>query len=392
VDETIREPVSQGRLKHADLIVDRIYEGGRGGNAGDDPLNALLGVSNQGGFRILGKRNAPRLIVLTTSLANRDWPDFLDLQTGRFTYYGDNKNPGSELHDTGRYGNHLLRSIFEWAHSGVAGRSQVPPILLFSSAGNYRDVRFLGLVVPGEEALPFTDDLVAIWKSTSGLRFQNYRAIFTILNVPTISRVWLDALRNDSCDAAILEPAALTAWRTTDAYEPLKAEKTILHRSRSEQEPVTENHKAIVNLIFQTFRSEPVRFERCAGRISEMLLGHVTKLDITRPSRDGGRDGIGMYRVGGPANGIEVEFAIEAKCYAPDNSVGVKEISRLISRLRHRQFGLLITTSHLGSQAYQEIKDDAHPIIIVAARDIAELLESKGLGERSALTAWLGQF
>ncbi|MCP1762460.1 O-acetyl-ADP-ribose deacetylase (regulator of RNase III) [Bradyrhizobium japonicum] len=36
---------------------------------------------------------------------------------------------------------------------------------------------------------------------------------------------------------------------------------------------------------------------------------------------------------------------LEAKCYGSGNSVGVREMSRLISRLRHRQFGVLVTTS-----------------------------------------------
>jgi predicted Fe-Mo cluster-binding NifX family protein len=96
--------------------------------------------------------------------------------------------------------------------------------------------------------------------------------------------------------------------------------------------------------------------------------------------------------VGGPSNGIEVEFALEAKCYGENRSVGVKEASRLISRLRHRQFGVLVTTSFVGPQAYQEIKDDGHPVVIVAARDIAEILERNGLGGMAELKAWLSQF
>jgi hypothetical protein len=35
----------------ADLLVDAVYQGGRNGNASDDPLPHLVGVSNQGGFR-----------------------------------------------------------------------------------------------------------------------------------------------------------------------------------------------------------------------------------------------------------------------------------------------------------------------------------------------------
>jgi len=80
---------------------------------------------------------------------------------------------------------------------------------------------------------------------------------------------------------------------------------------------------------------------------------------VTRPSVDGGRDAIGTYRVGPLADRIALDFSLEAKCYAPENGVGVKELSRLISRLRHRQFGILVTTSFLGHQAYQELRSDA---------------------------------
>lgn len=41
------------------LIVDAVYEGGRAGNAGDDPLHKLLGVSNQGDFGTSGAKNRP---------------------------------------------------------------------------------------------------------------------------------------------------------------------------------------------------------------------------------------------------------------------------------------------------------------------------------------------
>jgi len=80
---------------------------------------------------------------------------------------------------------------------------------------------------------------------------------------------------------------------------------------------------------------------------------------------------------------------MEAKCYSPSNSVGVKETSRLISRLRHRQFGVLITTSYVHIQAYNEIVDDEHPIIIVAGRDIVEILRRAGIQGPDATIAWI---
>lgn len=393
MDREAQEQARRAALRAADLIVDRLYDGGRDGNAGDDPLTDLLGVSNQGGFRYLGPRENPRLVVLTTSLSDPDWPDALDQETGTFTYYGDNKKPGHELHSTPRFGNELLKMLFERAHGGTASRRTVPPILVFSSRGRgyYRDMRFLGMVAPGVEGVSSTEDLVAIWKSVNGLRFQNYRALFTVLNVAHVKRSWLDLLRSGTADDA-LEPLAWTLWKSLGTYDALKSQRVFGFRTREEQLPSSRHHTSLLKEIVSTFHDNPVRFERCAGRIAEMLLGNVTRLDVTQPVRDGGRDAIGIYRMGGGVSGIDLEFALEAKCYSPGNSVGVKEMSRLISRLRHRQFGVLVTTSYVGRQAYEEIKEDRHPIVVVSGSDIASILERNGLGQISDLTLWLKQF
>jgi len=69
--------------------------------------------------------------------------------------------------------------------------------------------------------------------------------------------------------------------------------------------------------------------------------------------------------------------------------MGKHLVSRLISRLRHRQFGVIITTSWLHDQAYKEIVEDGHPVMILAGRDIVELLRETGLQDSNALTTWL---
>jgi hypothetical protein len=38
-----------------------------------------------------------KLVVLYSSMNDPDWPDFLDLTPGTFTYFGDNKRPGCAL-------------------------------------------------------------------------------------------------------------------------------------------------------------------------------------------------------------------------------------------------------------------------------------------------------
>jgi hypothetical protein len=138
-------------------------------------------------------------------------------------------------------------------------------------------------------------------------------------------------------------------------------------------------------LVHGHFARNPYGFEQFAADLWAASERNVDKVDVTRPWRDGGRDAIGDYLIGPAADPVAVEFALEAKCYSLGHSVGVRETSRLISRLRHRQFGVLVTTSHVDAQAYREIRDDGHPVVILAGRDVVELLKRSGLDTVSAL-------
>jgi hypothetical protein len=389
--EEIMEVFSFEELASADLRVDAIYQGGRSGHKGDDPFPHLLTVSNMGGFRYRGKleKDALELLVLITSMSDPDWPDSLDRETGVFTYFGDNKSPGRELHGTPRRGNELLRRIFANAHSGLDGRRCVPPILLFANTGEGRDVIFLGLAVPGIADQRAPEDLVAIWKVASGKRFQNYRARFSVLNVPIVSRAWLEDIIERRALHTANAPAVWTSWVESGKCEVLRASRSLEHRTKAEQLPTTKEELSILRAVHEYFVGRPHDFEHCAAAIARMLLPNVSTLDVTRPSRDGGRDAIGQLKLGDGPGAILVDFALEAKCYGIANSVGVREMSRLISRLRHRQFGVLVTTSFVDAQAYREIKEDRHPIIVVAAIDIVRLLRANGHGEAETVLAWL---
>lgn len=377
------------QLSAADLVLDAVYQGGRAGNAGDDPLGPLLGVSNQGGFRHLGRRECPHLLVITTSMNEADWPDHLDLETGLFTYYGDNRNPGQELHETPRWGNQMLRDLFARAHALPEQRAKVAPVLVFQTAGTYRDVRFLGLAVPGASGMPPTEDLVAVWHHARGQRFQNYKAVLTILNVPSISRAWLDDVRRGQA-LTPNAPMEWLAWIRGGQPAPLRSTPTVLHRTREQQLPDNEPDHKMLDTIYQRFRADPYEFEECACQIAEMLLiPGIVERDLTRRTRDGGRDAVGKYRVGSDATGIRVDFALEAKCHGLDSAVGTRDTSRLISRLRHRQFGILVTTSYVHSQAYEEIMEDAHPVLIISGGDIVSILKRAGIRDEQAVQDWL---
>ena len=139
-------------------------------------------------------------------------------------------------------------------------------------------------------------------------------------------------------------------------------------------------------------RPGPHRFEYFAAQLWQMADGHVGSYEVTRASVNGGRDAVGEYRIGPPSDPVAVTFALEAMLYDPaGGGVGVTEKARLISRLRHRQFGVLVTTSFVAKQAYQEIRADQHPVVILAGRDITELLREKGYPTPADVTRWLSE-
>jgi NAD(P)-dependent dehydrogenase (short-subunit alcohol dehydrogenase family) len=83
-------------------------------------------------------------------------------------------------------------------------------------------VIFRGFAVPGAIGIPQTEDLVAIWRTEAGQRFQNYRAVFTILDVAGIARTWLNELRlGDRLGENA--PKQWVKWVNGGAYTPLQA-------------------------------------------------------------------------------------------------------------------------------------------------------------------------
>lgn len=382
-------------LKTTDLIVDKVYEGSRNGNASDDPLPHLLGVDNSAGFRHLGRRpevSTLKLLVLKTSFDDTEWPDTIDKESGHFIYYGDNKSV-NEIHDTPRQGNLILKNLFAARHSNET-LENFPPIFLFSGLKKqYRDVRFLGLAVPGTQSMGQDEDLVAVWRSSGidSLRFQNYKSTFTILDVPSVSRAWISDIQIGNAISSPHAPKAWLDWVKARKYTPLNAPHSIEIQSKEQQLPQNKSDGEILKAVYSKFKDSPYDFERCAIEIARLSLPSIGSCDLTRPWRDGGRDAVGYYQIGSGRGSIDVEFALEAKCYQTTSGVGVKELSRLISRLRHRQFGILVTTSYLSSQAYRELKEDDHPVVVISANNIVTLLKEK-IGDILYITDWLNRF
>jgi Restriction endonuclease AspBHI N-terminal/Restriction endonuclease len=384
------QTVGFASLAAAHLTVGAIYEGGPTGSMAHDPLARLLPCGNRGGFRFRGSHRTHDYLMglLFTSGHDPDWPDALDTETGLFTYFGDNKRPGAALHETPRGGNELLRFAFEAAHGTRADRARVPPFFVFKKSDVGRAVEFVGLAVPGAKDVPPIEDLVAVWRTTKGSRFQNYRALFTVLDAGTIRRDWVHELTSGerlgtSC------PTAFRTWVEHGRYAPLEAPRTIDFRSVADQTPRPAD-RPLVQAIIDHYSSDPHAFERCAMELWKMLAREsVTSITATRRSADGGRDAFGLYSIGPPPDRIHLDFSLEAKRYALGNGAGVRDVARLISRLKHRHFGVFVTTSHVGPQAYRELREDQHPVVVISGRDIGELLRQRGISSAESVRAYL---
>lgn len=384
-------------LQHSDLLVDSIYEGGQSGNVGDDPIGKILPVGNQGGFRFAGSEANLKYLILYTSGEDAEWPDNIDIETGVFKYYGDNKKPGNDLHSTKKKGNLILKSLFDSLHSVNNPRKSIPPIFIFEKTptkNSQRSVRFRGLCVPGTINHDSTQDLIAVWKSSNGLRFQNYAAFFTILNIPRISREWLNDL-NYGNRITSNTPLEYINFVDKGKYKPLLSEKSVSFRTVNEQLPQSQIQKDLLKIIFKHFEKNPRTFEFFAADIFMMSNSNVIIDEVTRGVKDGGRDAIGRLKIGLDIDPIFSEFSLEAKCYNPGlneakiNTVGVKETSRLISRIKNRQFGVLVTTSAIAAEAYKEVRSDGHPIIFICGYDLVRILIDRDINTVEKLNYYL---
>ncbi len=382
------------KIRGADLIVDTVYEGGEDKNIKSEVLSKITHVGNAGGFRKCYKKDDQgrrtdelAYVCIYTTGEEIEWCDELDRTLGRFTYYGDNRKAGNPITHTKAGGNEFLQMIFNYLAAGL--RTKIPPIFVFEKYCG-RDIMFLGVAVPGDQRINPQDALVALWAQNKEGRYQNYRAYFTILDIPQIDHNWLDDLIQGYGYDSQYAPAVWKRWVKAAEYRPLITEKNpIQYRKKNEQlPPHGTNGFSMLERLIEYF-PDPYDFEKCACKIAQLMDPNIVTIETTRRTRDGGRDAVGKYRIGPPAAGIELEFALEAKRYKTENSVGVKETSRLISRIKHRQFGIFVTTSFIGDQAYKEIIEDEQPIVIVSGKDIIDILMRSGINDVQLLDEWL---
>jgi hypothetical protein len=387
------------QLEGADLVVDAVYEGNNSGNLADDPIARLLKGGNAGNFRYCGSAAAPNYLIVCGIKEDPDCQDMLDLEAGIFICCGDKRTPGHDSRDTPKNQNAILQNMFHRRHRHPNPRAGIPPLFLFSkhpTPNSPRSVQFRGVCAPGALHLQREEALTSLWKIKDSQRFQNYQATFTILDIRVISRKWIEALESGETNAGAA-PVVWNMWLKSGLYRPLQAKHTAQFRSVAEQLPREDAGKALLFKLYRYFSAAPAKFEYFAADIFRMSDSRVIVEGITRNRIDGGYEAFGRYTLGLAADPICMEFTLEGKCYNPGfgqrkrKSVGLKETSRFISRLKNRRIGVLLTTSVVAEQAYQEARAEKHPVIFLCGSDIVDLLQKSGITTVKALEAWLSE-
>lgn len=384
----VYEKINKDERVNWQLYIDAIYKSDPAKkDMSAEVLSKLLGVKNQGGFRYLGKTETPNLVILFTSGGDIYWRDELDSSVGLLLYYGDNKTPGTDLHKTKLHGNEILRYVFELASSNdIERRKSIPPILVFKKTTG-RDVKFLGLAVPGIKGKPNKDWLTAVWGcNKNGDRFQNYKAYFTILNTSTgsdyqsgfgINLAWINDIEVGNAFNSIHAPIEWKKYILKENYSVLVSKKEKFIKTKEEQLPDDNNKMEMLKCLQQYFydKDRGYSFEKFAADLTQYMDSAVVDINVTRSYKDGGLDAEGRYRIfQNVENTVYVEFYLQAKCYKTTNAVVVSDTARLISRIKDRQFGIMFTTSYVATQAYEEILKDGHPIVIINGKNIIEYI------------------
>jgi len=356
-----------------------------------------IGITTVPGFRPKSRHDIESseirqcaFCVLVTTYGEVEWPDSLDLESGIFTYYGDNKSPGNLINETTVGGNLFLEFIFEQLHNN--NRKIIQPLLCFESykpksGGSY--MKFLGLAAPGATGLSTDEDLVGVWKISDGKRFQNYKSIFTILDEQCVMRAWLEDMVNGipSFESQYC-PKSWKKWIDTGIYQPLQAKNEFVARSKEIQLPTNEEEENILKILLTEFNDRD--FEFASKDIIQFLNPNFRNLSVTAQTQDGGMDVIGKYYIGHDQHEIILDLIAEAKFYNPQSSyIDGDVMKRLISRLKETDIGIFITTSYFSVPLQKELNEDKRPILLISGGDIARILIKNGLRNIIDLKHWI---
>jgi len=348
-------------------------------DASRNQFHRWLGVKNSGGIRPLlraDKSGLAALVLVSSHISvatYNPWEDVLDPLQGRIWYWGDAKAHPTKTRDDWT-GNRYLQRV--WCAINERSWADVPPLLHFSKPAKGQ-VTFNGVCVLA--------DLADAWMEEKRQRVRNYMAKLDVLPIEVCPVAWIRA-RVAGTDA--FAPPEWVRYAQTGQHGRLV---TWAKQVRTKGEQLPPEGSAERRLLHTLNEIDPFKFERLVVRafdqldVSHQILG-------TRRSRDGGFDFHGSFRLPPPLS-YSVALKGEVKRYNPEsNTVGVKDVARLVARLQRGEHGIFVTNSSFSTQAQEEVFADRYPVELLHGGRLTSLLGHCGATRNGELDpAWLSE-
>lgn len=176
-------------------------------------------------------------------------------------------------------------------------------------------------------------------------------------------------------------------WRITDKGRariglPPSAGTEIIKKT-TEQERVQEKQSQQqasedirLQLKGKLLNLSPQQFEGVVGKLLKAL--GAEEVNITGRTGDGGIDAEGIMPI------FNIKVAVQAKRYAPQNSVGIDPVQRLVGSVVTGGYacGIFITTSSFTHGAKEIAERPGSKVVLVDGEKLVDIMIEKGLGMR----------
>jgi hypothetical protein len=360
-------------IPDANLYIDAIYKptqtlGGKSGRRKiwHDPLKPLVNVGPQRGFRWYGRKCDAPYMVLFSNSTRPEWPDRFNERTGEVVYYGDNHLPGQDLHTPA--GNSWLRDNYLLSQSTSSDRTRVIPALLFINTTVARTYKFKGLAVP--------TDLVSRWYGPVGEKFVNYEATFVILDIPYVSRAWLNALVKYGKPALshIAAPSSWHVWRNSGILTPLTPVPVSRVYTKEQQLPRSPEDWLVLDVLYSHF-PDAYGFDRFA---IWLMLDMYPDTHAHAHAHAHASEHTGQFIVFNSPLTLTIHCVVVAKSRDPHGQgIGLGKIQKLINHLGPGHHCAYVTTGYVCPSAYKQAHAQNGRIKIICGMDIVHHLRNR---------------
>lgn len=136
-------------------------------------------------------------------------------------------------------------------------------------------------------------------------------------------------------------------------------------------EPVLSAYEQVLYDPDNVYNLSPWEFEEL---VADVFQRHGFNAEITQKTRDGGKDIIATFEMGG----VLYNTYFECKQYAPNRPVGAKVVRELYGKLNMERIdkGVIVTTSHFTKDAIKEAKETNGRIQLVDIQKLQKLMRN----------------